>query len=137
MRGYLIDTSLLQSELAKGTAGALVKINKVIREAKGDRDLVLTMRGFEGVGVVIGWADAAWANRTDGSSTGGLVIGVASPDAEKGIRTPIGIITAATHKLKRVARGSLGAEIQGLTNLEEEMVMVRAGWYEYTVGNRI
>ena len=88
MCGYLIDTSLLQSELAKGTVGTLVKITKVIREAKGDRDLVLTMRGFEGDGVVIGWADAAWANRMDGSSTGGLVIGVASPDVEKGIRTP-------------------------------------------------
>ena len=62
------------------------------------------------------------------------MIGLASPEVEKGVMTPIGIVAAATSKLRRVARGSLGAEIQGLTNLEEELVMVRAGWYEYRKG---
>ena len=36
--------------------------------------------------VVIGWADAAWANRTDGMSTGGYVIGIAHTEIEEGVR---------------------------------------------------
>ena len=104
MSAYLVESSLLQRELARGTVGNLMKINKVVQKAKGDKNMVLAIRGFTGYGVVIGWADAAWANRIDGSSTGGYVIGLASPEVEKGVRTPIGIVAAATSKLRRVAR---------------------------------
>ena len=53
MSAYLVESSLLQSELARGTVGTLMKINKVIQKAKGDKNMVLTIRGFTGDGVVI------------------------------------------------------------------------------------
>ena len=48
LSSYLVDTSLLQSELSKGSIGTLIKINKAIKRAKEDTHTQLIFRGFGG-----------------------------------------------------------------------------------------
>ena len=78
----------------------------------------------------MGWSDAAWANRPDGLSTGGYVIGIAPEEILEGKRTPVGWVSHRSGKLQRVARSSLAAEVQALTVAEDELFMVRMMWAE-------
>ena len=99
----------------------LFGINKLIRQIKLDPNFKLTFEPFEGKAVVVGWSDAAWANRPDGLSTGGYVIGIAPEDILDGKRTPVGWISHRSGKLQLVARSSLAAEVQALTVAEDEL----------------
>ena len=78
----------------------------------------------------MGWSDAAWANRPDGLSTGGYVIGIAPEEILDGKRTPVGWVSHRSGKLQRVARSSLAAEVQALTVAEDELFMLRMMWAE-------
>eukprot|EP00959_Pyramimonas_sp_CCMP1952_P130688 2732831-Pyramimonas_sp.AAC.1 len=60
---------------------------------KNDHGYKLKFESFEGEGVVVGWSDAAWANRPDGLSTGGYVIGIAPADILNGKRAPVGWVS--------------------------------------------
>ena len=70
-------------------------------DACQDRDLV-----------VVGWTDAAVANRPDMSSTGAYVIGLCHRSILDGVRSPVNVISWKSSKLPRVARSSLSAEVQ-------------------------
>ena len=122
--------SIFQSSGPTATVKTLFGINKLIRQIKLDPNYKLTFEPFTGKGVVVGWSDAAWANRPDGLSTGGYVIGIAPEDILEGKRTPVGWISHRSGKLQRVARSSPAAEVQALTVAEDELFMVRMMWAE-------
>jgi hypothetical protein len=75
---------------------------------------------------VVSWGDAAWANRPDGASTGGTIIGVANEaELASGQLTSINIISWKSHKLKRKSRSSTAAEIQAICDVEDEAMFIR------------
>lgn len=81
--------------------------------------------------VLIGWSDAALANRVDLGSTGGYMIGFVNKRMlEKGEAGPVSLVSWSTHKLKRICRSSLGAEAQALAKCEAEMFLIRVLWQE-------
>ncbi|CAK0867695.1 unnamed protein product [Prorocentrum cordatum] len=130
MPKYQAQCSIFQSSGPMATVETLFGINKLIRQMKNDQGYKLKFESFEGAGVVAGWSDAAWANRPDGLSTGGYVIGIAPEDILNWKRTPVGWVSHRSGKLQRVARSSLAAEVQALTVTEDELFMVRMMWAE-------
>ena len=85
---------------------------------------------------MIGCADAAVANRPDGSSTGGHIFGLMRPsDVEHGCGK-VNIVGWKSGRLQRVARSSLAAETQALADLEQELMFARLTWAEL-IGERV
>ena len=127
--------SHLQSMVARGDRSTLKDINKFVREIYNQADTKVTVFNLHANDddeiVLIGWSDAALANRVDLSSTGGYIIGFANKKMlEKGEAGPVSLVSWSTHKLKRVCRSSLGAEAQALAECEAEMFLIRVLWQE-------
>ena len=80
---------------------------------------------------LVAWSDASWANRRDGKSTGGFLIGICGDEVLRGVRSHISIVSWGTNKLKRVARSSMAAEMQALANAEDELHLCRLAWLEF------
>ena len=74
---------------------------------------------------VIGWSDASWACRREGSSQGGYIIGVANKTFLEQAERPISVISWHGGKLTRVARSSNSAELQAATDAEGELSYIR------------
>ena len=79
---------------------------------------------------VIGWSDASWACRREGSSQGGYIIGVANKTFLEQAERPISVICWHGGKLTRVARSSNSAELQAATDAEGELSYVRLSMRE-------
>ena len=77
---------------------------------------------------MVAWSDAAWANRPGGLSTGGYAVGVASISMREGLKRNVGWVSHRSGELGRAARSSLSAEVQALTQTEDETFMIRALW---------
>ena len=103
--------------------------NKVAREIHGARNTSVRVNYLPGVAaeevVFICWTDAAVANRKDLSSTGGHVVAATSPAMLHGEPAPLTLVAWRSHKLQRIARSSLSAEIQAFSEGEEELMYVR------------
>ena len=126
-----IDVNLLQSQVTKATVDTLLEGNKILRKLRQNHEVTLRTRKIEGEIIFIAWSDASWANRKDGNSTGGFVIGCCDKKVLEGHKTHTTIISWSTNRLKRVARSSLSAEVQALSNAEDELHLVRACWAEF------
>ena len=126
--------SMLQSLLPRGGKDVLTAINKLCREIYAQRHLsVATLHlGHDSPEelVFVCWTDAAVGNRPDMSSTGGYLVGLASPQLLSGQRGPVNPIAWRSGKLHRVARSSLSAEIQALAEGEQELMACRLQWAE-------
>ena len=85
---------------------------------------------------LVAWSDASWANRRDGKSTGGYLIGLCGERVLNGSRDHVSIVSWGTNKLKRVARSSMSAELQALAIAEDELHLCRLAWAEFN-GERI
>ena len=127
--------SHLQSLLPKADRGIIQDINKFVREIYGQRELGLNIYNLNASKdddlVVIGWSDAALANRVDLSSTGGMMVGFAHRSmVDSGIRGHVNLVSWGSSKLKRVCRSSLAAETQAMSETEAELMFVRVMWRE-------
>ena len=76
--------------------------------------------------------NTCWANRRDGKSTGGYLIGIYGDRVLAGERGHVTIVTWGTNKLKRVAKSSMSAEMQALAITEDELHTCRLCWAELT-----
>ena len=77
-------TGILQSRSATPNGHDLLSLNKLMREAKSMPDLCWWIVSVPSSFVWLTAADAAWANRPDGSSTSGHVIMEAHPNILRG-----------------------------------------------------
>ena len=125
--------SYLQSFLATKDCKAIEMTNKLVREVHAGRHLSVNVHQLDCAPeklVVVGWSDAAVANRPDGSSTGGHIYGLMRPeDVELGYGK-VNVIGSKSGRLQRVARSSLAAETQALADLEQEIMFARLTWAE-------
>eukprot|EP00435_Cladocopium_sp_Y103_P047941 s1625_g14.t1 len=127
---YLADTSLLLSEISKGTVETLYKTNKLIREMRANASQGLWFpswgREIKDLAVIV-WADASQHNRPDKSSTIGILAGIGPKEMINGEEHPLAIemINGEEHplaivqwrssKTPRQCLGSNGAEVQAVT----------------------
>ena len=126
----MIDVNLLQSSVVSATVETLQGANKILRKLRQGPSKLFSRR-IEGKIHLIAWSDASWANRKDGKSTGGYLIGICGEDVLKGIRSHVSVVSWGTNKLKRVARSSMSAELQALAIAEDELHLCRMTWAEF------
>ena len=127
--------SWLQSALPHGNKDTVRHINKLCREVYQCRGLSVSVQPLgatiEEDLVMVGWSDAAVGNRPDMTSTGGHVIALAHRSLLQGVRGPVNLVSWKSGKLHRVARSSLSAEIQALSEAEQELMFCRALWADF------
>ena len=78
--------------------------------------------------VQVTWADAGKGNRSDGSSTGGLVIAMAAPEIMSGRESPVSMLDWRSWKLDRKVVGTNGAEAQAVYEGEDKGWKCRVLW---------
>ena len=116
--------SLLLGYLAVATVSTLLEANKLARRALVWAQTPLRTFVHEEMSV-IGWSDANWACRREGSSQRGYIIGVANKTFLKQAESRISVITWPSGKLARVARSSISAELQAAADAEGELNYIR------------
>ena len=126
----MIDVNLLQSCVTTATVENLNSANKILRKLRQGPPKMFN-RKIDGPLHIVAWSDASWANRRDGKSTGGFLIGICGEGVLDGNRGHVSIISWGTNKLKRVARSSMAAEMQALANAEDELHLCRLAWLEF------
>ena len=129
--GCMVDVNLLQSSVVTATVETLQAANKILRKLRHGSNKLYT-RKIGGKVQMVGWSDASWANRKDGKSTGGFLIGMCGEGVLKGERGHVSIVSWGTNKLKRVARSSMSAELQALAIAEDELHLCRLAWAEFS-----
>ena len=128
-----VDVNLLQSCVATATIDTLHQANKVLRKLRQGHDKLYTRAIPRDQEIhLVAWSDASWANRRDGKSTGGYLIGICGERVLAGERGHVTIVTWGTNKLKRVAKSSMSAEMQALAITEDELHICRLCWAELT-----
>ena len=132
---YLADTSLLLSEVSRGTVETLYKVNKLIREIKknAQRGLKFPAWGLPlNELVVLTWADASNHNRPDRASTVGILTGIGPADLLQGEERDIALLQWKSGKTPRQCLGSNGAEVQSITIGEDQNYKIRGLVLELT-----
>jgi hypothetical protein len=72
-----VDVNLLQSMIKDATVETLLAANKVLRKMRQGPTELYTRKLDESKGLhMVAWSDASWANRKDGKSTGGFIVGL-------------------------------------------------------------
>ena len=118
-------TGILQSRSATPNGHDLLSLNKLMREAKSMPDLCWWIVSVPSSFVWLTAADAAWANRPDGSSTSGHVIMAAHPNILRGESSTVSVLAWNSRKIRRVVRSSLGAECAAFSTGLEHTDMFR------------
>ena len=119
------ENVILQSRSATPNGYDLLSLNKLMREAKSMPDLCWWIVSVPSSFVWLTAADAAWANRPDGSSTSGHVIMAAHPNFLRGESSTVSLLAWNSRKIRRVARSSLGAECPAFSTGLEHTDMFR------------
>ncbi|CAE7373259.1 RE1 [Symbiodinium necroappetens] len=125
--------SYLLSMLATRRGEVVDMVNKLVREVHSSRHTSVRIQQLEcdpSQMIMIGWSDAAVANRPDLKSTGGHLFGLMNPEEFKRGHGKINAITWKSGKLQRVARSSLSAETQALADLDGDLMFARMTWAE-------
>ena len=116
--------SLLLGYLGVATVSTLLEANKLARCALVWAQTPLRTFVPEEMSVV-GWSDASWACRREGSSQGGYIIGVANKTFLEQAESLISVISWHSGKLARVVRSSNSAELQAAAGAEGELSYIR------------
>ena len=133
---FLAETSLLLSEVNKGTIESLHKVNKLVREMRreaGQGLIFPTGWQFKDITYLcaITWADASQRNRPDKSSTVGIITGITVKEALGGAETQVAVVQWKSGKKPRQCLGSNGAEAQSITIGEDQNYQIRAMMAEF------
>ena len=126
------DVGFLISTVPNSTIQDVIQVNQLIQEIKRD-PVVLTIHGMEKDTPLdlVAWADAAWANRPDNtSSTGGLVLGAAPKELRDGALCPVNLLSWRSYKIDRASRSPACAETHAVVDGEDELFHVRYLWTE-------
>ena len=129
---YSAEVGLLLSEVSTSTVDTIVRVNKLIFAARSRKDHKLVIHHFN-PNIELGlfmWADAAGQNRTDGSSTQGLFMGMAPVSLLNGNLERITPISWHANKIDRVARSPGAAEAIAVVNGEDMLYHARHQWGE-------
>eukprot|EP00435_Cladocopium_sp_Y103_P022896 s1673_g5.t1 len=125
---FQADVGLLLSEVPYATVNALLKANKLVREAKRTPQSLMLPSWrvpWTELAIVV-WADASNSNRPDRSSTMGIIAGCAPSGILQGEKHAISLLQWRSSKTPRQCLGSNGAEVQSITEGEDLCFRLRA-----------
>ena len=128
--------SLLLTEVSRSTVETIIQSNILLSQAKAKQDYRMKIHAFkpEDDLVLIGWVDAANANRCDGGSTQGIFIGAAPREILSGEVCGVSPISWASQKIDRACRSPGAAEAQAAVNGEDSLFAARHQWSEMLHG---
>ena len=140
---FLAETSLLLSEINKGTVETLYKVNKLVREMRREakQGLLFPAWGIPWSQLAcVTWADASQHNRPDKSSTVGIVTAIGPKEMLEGAEVQLAVVQWKSGKTPRQVLGSNGAETQAITigedqNFNIRMLMAEIGGANVEKGN--
>jgi hypothetical protein len=112
------DVASAAAHNSKATYEQLKKLNAIVDKAKrSDVAMVYTSIPDKDI-VLLGYADAAWANLPNGGTGGGYVVGLSD------LHT-FGFLSWRCRRLKRIVKSTLAGETLALTDLVDELVVLR------------
>ena len=91
----MIDVNLLQSCVTTATVEIPLTANKILRKLRLGPTKMFNKKISEPLHLVA-WSDASWANRRDGKSTGGFLIGICGESFLDGKRDHVSIVSWGT-----------------------------------------
>jgi len=119
-------TGLLLSRVNKATVSDLVETNKLLKKAKIRKSSTMLIHSLQPSDMIVAtWADAAHANRVDGGSTKGVIIGLTSKNLLSGQLDLINPIFWHSAKVSRTCRSSAAAETLSAVDGEDQMFAIR------------
>ncbi len=105
------------------------KTNELIREMKRKSKQRLVFPNWKVPWkdlAIIAWADASQRSRPDGSSTMGIIVGLAPGSFLQGEEQTVALLSWRSSKTPRQVLGSNGAEVQAVTEAEDTGFRTRA-----------
>ena len=126
------EVSWQQSNNKYSTVSDLLAVNKLVQKAKLQSAQKIRIHSLrkDNQGVLVCWEDAAWANRPDGSSTKGILIGFADPGILNGELSAVSPIFWQSAKIDRKCRSAGCAETRACVDAEDELMACRFQWAE-------
>eukprot|EP00439_Symbiodinium_sp_Y106_P027988 s1180_g3.t1 len=116
---------LLLSKVSKALVSDLSETNKLLKKARTMRSHKVRIHKQEEEPFVACWVDASYANRPDGSSTKGMVIGWTSPKLSQGALSKVSPLSWVGSKIHRVCRSPASAETRAAVDGEDELFAIR------------
>ena len=105
------------------TISTLLETNKIARDALVWAQAA-TRTHFHDSFCVVGWSDASWACRHEGSSQGGHMVGITNTAFLEQAECKVIVISWHSGKLARVARSSNAAELQTAADAERQLTNI-------------
>ena len=123
---FAADVGFLLSEVNKSTIDTIYRANKLLDHVKSMKDHKMKIHPIprEELAAYV-WVDAGSQNRPDGSSTQGIIVGIASKDLLKGLVKPISMVVWHSQKIDRKCRSPGAAEAIAAVNGEDALFYVR------------
>ena len=138
------DVAAIVSHLASRSQHATVRdshtVNKVVRDLKATSEVLLSFRKISDNDLaglrILGFSDAAFQNLSNGGSQGGHVITI-TPDKSVAGRFPCAVIAWQSHRVRRVVRSTIAAEIMEAGSLIDRVFWVRSLFNEVVTGKSV
>ena len=126
---YSAHVSLALSEVANSTVESLDQANKLLHEIRREAKVPMRIHAFpkEEQLCLVAWVDASPQNRHDGSSTEGILIGMAPKSILDGEVTKVSPMFWRSGKIDRVCRSPGSAEARAAIDGEDNLHLLRAG----------
>ena len=124
----------IMATLPKADTSIIKEVNAMVRLLHECADVGIRIFAHEKVHF-LGWSDATWGSRPDGSSQGGQLITVCDAQTAAGELGTFSVVDWGTKKLRRVARSSLSAEMQAASDCEGELLYCRMAYLEMQKGH--
>ena len=123
---FAADVGFLLSEVNKSTIDTIYRANKLLDHVKSMKDHRMKIHAIpkEELAAFV-WVDAGSQNRPDGSSTQGIIVGIASKDLLEGMVKPISMVVWHSQKIERKCRSPGAAEAIAAVNGEDALFYVR------------
>ena len=134
---FSAEVGLLLSEVSGSTVETIHRTNRLLCQAKAQKDHKLYIHAFtpETQLGLFAWTDAAGQNRRDGSSTQGIFIGAAPVSLMDGCVEHVTPIAWHAGKIDRITRSPGAAEARAVINGEDMLFHARFQFGELCDGN--
>ena len=120
------DVGLMLSEINSSTIDTICRANHLLDRVKNLKQHEMKIHAIPFSELALfAWVDAASQNRTDGSSTQGILIGAASRKLLEGSCEPISLISWTSQKIDRKCRSPGAAEAMAAVNGEDQLFFAR------------
>ena len=131
------DAGLLLTEVTRSTVDTIIRTNMLLAHAKVKQSYRMKIHSFspEDKIMFVAWVDAANANRVNGGSTQGILVGATTENIMEGDICGVTPVLWHSQKIDRACRSPGAAEAQAAVNGEDDLFSTRFQWAEMLHGN--